>query len=178
MALDSTSIVRLLTVERNRLFAYIWAIVGDVHVAEDVFQEVSMLVIEKGGELTDEPELRVWVRRAARFKALDAVRQAKRRPVALDESIIEKLEGCWVQYDTVPESDMVETLRKCMRLLTPNRRKLMVLRYTKGLRTSQIAQQLGHQVTTVRRSIARAHRNLYDCVRNTLAAKSQSHDDE
>lgn len=178
MALDSTSIVRLLTAERNRLFAYIWAIVGDVHLAEDVFQEVFLLVIEKGGELTDEPELRVWVRRAARYKAIDAVRQAKRRPAALDESIIEKLEECWVQYDTVPESNMVEMLRDCMRLLTPNRRNLMVLRYTKGLRTSQIAQQLNRQVTAVRRSIARAHRSLYDCVRIRLAVKSRGHDDE
>ena len=171
MALDSPEIVRLLTAERNRLFAYIWAIVGDVHLAEDVFQEVSLLVVEKGAELTDEPELRVWLRRAARYKAIDAVRQAKRRPAALDESIVEKLEEYWVQYDAMPESDLVETLRECMRLLTPNGRKLMVLRYTKGLRTSQIAQRLNRQVTTVRRSIARAHRSLHDCVRTQACSK-------
>ena len=178
MALDSSEIVRLLTAERNRLFAYIWAIVGDVHLAEDVFQEVSLLVVDKAAELTNEPELRVWLRRAARYKAIDAVRHTRRRPAALDESIIEKLEQYWVEYDTTPESDLVEMLRECMRLLTPNGRKLMVLRYTKGLRASQIAQQLKRPFTTVRRSIARAHRSLHDCVRMRLAAKSQSHHDE
>jgi DNA-directed RNA polymerase specialized sigma24 family protein len=48
MALDSPAIVRLLMAERSRLFSYTWAIVGDVHLAEDVFQEVSLLAIEKG----------------------------------------------------------------------------------------------------------------------------------
>jgi RNA polymerase sigma-70 factor, ECF subfamily len=178
MGLDSPQIVRLLMAERSRLFAYIWAIVGDAHLAEDVFQEVSLLAIEKGGEVADEPRLRVWLRRAARNKALQAVRQITRRPAPLDESAIEKLEEYWVRYDATPESDLIETLRECIRLLTPNSRKLMVLRYSKGLQSSQIAQRLKRQVAAVRRSIARAHRTLHDCVRARLAAKSQSHHDE
>jgi RNA polymerase sigma-70 factor, ECF subfamily len=178
MGLDSAHIVRLLMAERSRLFAYIWAIVGDAHLAEDVFQEVSLLAIEKGGEVADEPRLRVWLRRAARFKALQAVRQIKRRPAPLDESAIEKLEEYWVRYDATPDSDLIETLRDCIRLLTPNSRKLMVLRYSKGLQSNQIAQRLKRQVTAVRRAIARAHRALHDCVHTKLAVKSQNHHDE
>ena len=56
MGLDSPTIVRLLMAERSRLFAYTWVIVGDVHLAEDVFQEVSLLAVEKGSEVTDEPQ--------------------------------------------------------------------------------------------------------------------------
>ena len=178
MALDSPTIVRLLMAERSRLFSYTWAIVGDVHLAEDVFQEVSLLAIEKGGEVTDEPQFKVWLRRAARHRALQAVRQLKRRPVPLDESLLDKLEEHWAQYDAMQESNLVEMLRECIRLLTPYGRKLIVLRYTKGLRASQIAQQLKRQVTAVRRSIARAHRSLYDCVHMRLAVKSQSLHDE
>jgi RNA polymerase sigma-70 factor, ECF subfamily len=178
MGLDSPKIVQLLMAERGRLFSYIWAIVGDAHMAEDVFQEVSLLAIEKGGEVADEPRLRVWLLRAARFKALQAVRQIKRRPAPLDESVIEKLEEYWIRYEATPESDLMEMLRECIRLLTPNGRKLMVLRYSKGLRSSQIAQRLKRQVATVRRSVARAHQSLYNCVQAKLAAKSQRHHDE
>ncbi len=173
MGLDSTQIVRLLTTERNRLFAYIWAIVGDVHLAEDVFQEVSLFVVEKGPELTNEPELNVWLRRTARFKALNALRQVKNQPVPLNESILDTLEEYWTQFDAMPESDLVETLRECMRLLTPNGRKMMVMRYSKGLRTSQIAQCLKRQIAAVQKSIARAHRSLYDCVRLKTEAKGE-----
>jgi RNA polymerase sigma-70 factor, ECF subfamily len=174
MALDSPTVVRLLMAERSRLFSYIWAIVGDVHLAEDVFQDVSLLVIEKGSELEDRPELKVWLRRAARYKALEAVRRTRRGPVPLDELVIEKLEPHWATYDAMPESDLIELLQECVRLLTPNGRKLVVLRYVKGLRSSQIAQRLKRQVATVRQALARAHRKLYDCVRTKLAIKSQS----
>jgi RNA polymerase sigma-70 factor, ECF subfamily len=177
MALDSPTVVRLLMADRSRLFSYIWAIVGDVHVAEDVFQEVSLLVIEKGGELVDQPELKVWLRRVARYKSMEALRRMKRRPVPLDEAVIEKLEPHWATYDNTAESDLIELLQQCTELLTPNARKLVVLRYVKGLRSGQIAQRLKRQVTTVRQAIARAHRSLYDCVRARLAVKSQGRDE-
>lgn len=178
MGLDSPTIVRLLMAERSKLFAYIWAIIGDAHLAEDVFQEVSLLAIEKGCEVADEPHLKIWLRHAARYKSLEAARQIKRRPAPLNESVIEKLEEHWVRYDVTHESELMEILRGCIRLLTPNGRKLMVLRYSKGLRTSQIAERLKRPFTTVRRSIARAHRSLHDCVRARLAAKNQSDNDE
>ena len=137
-----------------------------------------MLAIEKGGEVAEEPQLKVWLLRAARYKSLEAVRQLKRRPAPLSELVIEKLEEHWFRYDVQAESDLIETLRECIRLLTPNGRKLMVLRYSKGLRTSQIAQRLKRQFATVRRSIARADRSLHDCVRAKLAAKRQGDRDE
>jgi RNA polymerase sigma-70 factor, ECF subfamily len=143
-----------------------------------VFQEVSLLAIEKGCEVTDESQLKIWLRHVARYKSLEAARQMKRRPAPLSESVIDKLEAHWVQNDSTPESELVEILRECIRLLAPNGRKLMVLRYTKGLRTSQITEQLKRPFTTVRRAIARAHRSLHDCVRAKLAAKNQSHHDE
>lgn len=150
MALDSAQIVRVLMAERGKLFSYIWAMVGDAHLAEDVFQDVSLFAITKGGDVTDEPHLRVWLRRTARFKSLESLRRLKRSPAPLDESVIEKLEEYWVQYDATPESDLVEILRECIRLLSPNRRKLMVLRYVSEMRTRDIAQRLRRQVATIR----------------------------
>jgi RNA polymerase sigma-70 factor (ECF subfamily) len=164
--------------ERGRLFSYIWAIVGDAHLAEDVFQDVSLFAVEKGGDVTDEPQFRVWLRRTARFKSLEAIRRLKRRPAPLDDSVLETLEEYWIQYDATPDSDLVEMLRECIRLLAPNRRKLMVLRYVKDMRTSQIAKRLDRQVTAISRTIARAHQNLYDCVNARLAAMQRGCDDE
>lgn len=178
MVLDSQKIVRVLMEERGKLFSYIWAIVGDAHLAEDVFQEVSLLAVEKGNEVAGEPQLRAWLRSTARFKSLQAMREIKRRPAPLDDAVIETLEEYWIQYDATAESDLVETLRECIRLLSPNGRKMMVLRYSKELRSSQIAQRLKRQLATVRRSIARAHQSLFDCVCAKLAARKQGHHDE
>jgi RNA polymerase sigma-70 factor (ECF subfamily) len=164
--------------ERERLFAYVWAIVGDVHLAEDVFQEVSLVAIKEGTEVAGEVQFRVWLRRAARFRALRVVRQQKRKLLSLDESLLDQLDEQWAKYDAAPESNMVEMLRECIRKLTPYSRKLIVLRYTKGLRTGQIAQQVKRQAAAVRQSIARAHHSLYDCVRMRLAATHEGRADE
>jgi RNA polymerase sigma-70 factor, ECF subfamily len=168
---DSSDTLRQLMAEREKLFSYIWAIVGNVHLAEDVFQEVSLLVLEKRPADCDEVQFRVWLRRAARFKAIEALRKAKSRAIPLDEAVIEKLESHWVRYDATGESDLVEFLRECIRLLTPNGRKMITLRYVDGLRSHEIADRLGRHIDAVYRSIARAHRSLMECVRTKLAAR-------
>lgn len=179
MGLDSSIIVRVLMAERERLFSYIWMMVCDTHLAEDVFQDVSLLALEKGTEVADETHLRGWLRHAARFKALEALRQSKRTPLPLDESVIKQLEEHWARYDAVPESDqddLLDLLKKCIRLLTPDSRKLLVMHYGKGLRSREIARQLKRKVEAVYQSITRAHRNLSDCVRQKLAAKRRRDD--
>ena len=47
MALSETIIVRVLLAERAKLLAYIWVIVRDAHLVEDVFQEVAALAVQK-----------------------------------------------------------------------------------------------------------------------------------
>lgn len=172
MGVESPRSVTLLMAERDRLFSYIWTIVGDVHVAEDVFQEVSLFVIEKQPEASDDVQFRVWLRRTARFKAIEALRRVAKRPVSLDEAVLEKLEVHWGQCDAVTESDTVEILQECIRQLTPNGRKVIALRYVENLHSSEIAKRLGRQVETVYQSIARAHRSLMDCVRSKMAART------
>ena len=77
---ESPETIRLLMAERERLFSYIWAIVGNIHLAEDVFQEVSLLVLQKRPEASDELQFRVWLRRTARYKAIEALRRQRIEP--------------------------------------------------------------------------------------------------
>lgn len=172
MGMESPQTIRLLMAERERLFSYIWAIVGDAHLAEDVFQEVSLFVIEKRPDASDDVSFRVWLRRTARFKAIEALRRSRREVIPLDESVLDSLETHWVHYDANAESDLIDLLKECMKSLTPNGQNIIGLRYVEGLRSREIAQRLGRQVDTVYRSIARAHRALMECVRSKLAAKT------
>lgn len=86
MALDETTIVRVLLAERARLLAYIWVIVRDVHLVEDVFQEVAALAVQKREELRDEAALPVWLRRTARFQALAALRDKSQGDCTISHS--------------------------------------------------------------------------------------------
>lgn len=169
MAVTPTDIVKVLMRERDRLFAYVWSIVGDIHVAEDVIQEVSLLAADKGGEVANEHALLVWVRKAARLKALEALRSTARRPVPLDDSVLEQMEPHWAKYDRVDSAEMVEALRVCMEKLTENNRRLLKLRYVDGLRMGEVARALGRKAATVYQAMSRLHANLAECVQRRLS---------
>ncbi len=181
MGMETDQLVRVLMAERNKLLAYAWSITGDFAASEDVVQEVALLAMAKGREVADEPRLRVWLRRSARFKALEALRQKKRTPPPLSEEVLEKLEAHWEPYDRLgemAEPTIAEMLRACYRELTANQRRLLALRYVKGLHSGEIAVQLDMKVETVYRALTRAHRNLADCVQGRLAARKRADRDE
>ena len=167
MALSSETIVRVLMSHRNRLSAYIWSIVGDAHLAEDVFQEVSMLAVQKGCDVADSERLVVWLRRTARLKSLEARRKQRRSPL-LDEVLLADYDAQWERYDPLEEAELIEALYACVEELTENNRRIVTLRYGQGLKSSEVATVLRRKVTAVYRAIGRIHRALADCMDGKL----------
>jgi RNA polymerase sigma-70 factor, ECF subfamily len=181
VSLEVEQIVRVLMAERNKLVAYAWSILGDFNLGEDVVQEVALLAMAKGGEVADPPRLKVWLRRATRLKALEAIRQKKRTAAILSEEALDKLEPHWDAYhqqSELAEPAMAEMLRACFQDLTDNQRRLLTLRYADGLRSSEIAERLEMNVETVYRALTRAHRSLADCVQGKLGARRKAGLDE
>jgi len=181
MALETEQIVRVLMAERNKLLAYVWSIMGDFSLCEDVVQEAALLAMSKGREVADEARLKVWLRRTARFKALEVLREKRRFPPPLSEEVLEKLESHWEPYDRrgeLAESALAEMLRLCFRELTDRQQRLLAFRYVRGLHSGEIAEQLDMKVETVYRAIPRAHRNWADCVQGKLAARKEAESDE
>lgn len=166
--------------ERNKLLAYAWSITGDFSTAEDVVQEVALLAIDQGGDVADEGRLKIWLRRAARLKALEALREKRRTSPPLSEEVLEKLESHWMPYDQkseLSETLLAEFLRSCVRELTHSQRNLLRLRYVNGLRSGEIARQLQMKVETVYRTLTRIHSKLADCIEHKLATRKENQDD-
>lgn len=166
----------MLLQERVKLLAYIWAIVRDEHLCEDVFQEVSLLAIDKREEIYDQQALLPWLRQTARHRALHAVEARKRRPVLLSDTLLDTLDRCWQRYDDTSAATLADALRKCVAKLTAHARQLIALRYVEGLSGIQIAQMLGRKVTTVYMALSRTHGNLRRCVRQEMANEEQRRD--
>lgn len=163
--MDSDTIVGILMRERAKLFAYIWAIVCDEHLAEDVLQEVSMLAVKKQAEINNEDHLRLWVRQAARNVSRNALRKRKNQPVTLKSEVIDLMEDHWADYDAPTCSNMSSALRECLRGLTPRARRIVKLRYEEGVSGQELAEMLNQKVRSVYTTVSRIHRILADCVK-------------
>lgn len=176
MALDETVIVRTLMADRAKLLAYIWSIVHDAHLVEDVFQEVSLLAIGKKSELRDEKALSCWLRKSARLLSLTAVRGKVRRPVLLGEDVLDQLDAAWAEVDAQPAAESLDLLHRCLAKLSERSRQFVALRYLEHLSGAQVAQKLGTTVHSVYVALGRIHRSLRDCIEKHRDAEGVSHD--
>lgn len=171
--LEQADIMRILLRERDKLFAYIWSIVRDTDLADDVFQDVSMLVIERREEINSESHLLGWVRKAARLKALEALRARKRHPTALSIEALAVLEDHWAAYDSTKTSVMVDALRRCIEKLSPYAKQIVRLRYVEGMPGQNVAETMNRKVDTVYKALTRIHSALRTCVNRQIQEASK-----
>ena len=172
MALQQDVVVQLLLKHRGKLLGAIRAMVADQHLAEDIFQEVSIAAINKCGEIADVEHFAAWVRHAARFQALIALRNRNRLPRVLSENVLDALEAHWQQFDRQPDSDISEALRTCLDRLTPYARRLIETRYVEHKRGNDLAAALKRSLNTVYVALARVHNTLRECLRQELAKEA------
>ncbi len=167
--MDPDPLLRLLLRHRGMLLGYILSIVRDFHLAEDVFQDASLIVLKKGGELKDEKDFPPWARRVARFEALNALRKQKRGPELFEPALLGLLEKEW-QRDDAPEQSLA-ALRACLDHLTPRSRRLIEMRFVAGIPGNDLAARLKQPPNTVYVALSRIYRNLSACVKKRLACE-------
>ena len=81
---DTAGLAGLMGRHQDRLFRYLWRLVGDETVAEDVFQQTWLQVAERISRYDGARPFGPWLFAVARNLALDHLR--RRQPESLDEA--------------------------------------------------------------------------------------------
>jgi RNA polymerase sigma-70 factor, ECF subfamily len=169
--LSELDLVQRLLEERVRLLAYIWSIVHDSQVAEDVFQEVSMLAVRKRSEIVDAAGMPVWLRRAARFCALRALRNVKKSPMLFNNEVLDNLDRTWDESHRESTAMMAGELQACIAKLAPRSRQILALRYQEKMCGDEVANRLTMKTHSVYVALGRIHKALRDCMHRALSEK-------
>lgn len=77
---DDTAFGELVARYEDKLFAFLTRMIGDSHLAEDVFQQVFVKVAKNAGLYDGRASFSTWLFRIARNAALDELRRRKRHP--------------------------------------------------------------------------------------------------
>jgi len=112
---------------------------GDVHLAEDLVQEVFVTVISKAGQLRDPEAFKTWVYRIASNKARDYFKSCQGRAVPIEgpgQGTARASPAEQPEEKTVWEHQRV---REALERLSPHHREVLVLRYYQELALSEIA---------------------------------------
>jgi RNA polymerase sigma factor (sigma-70 family) len=124
------------------------AILNDAHAAEDVVQDVFVSFARSAGGFRLHGSLKAYLATAVVNRARDRLRQAKRRPAALDDDapVVAAARG--------PEEQMVfseeaRRLNEALADLPEEQREVVVLRLKGGMKFKDIARLQGVSVNTV-----------------------------
>jgi RNA polymerase sigma-70 factor, ECF subfamily len=161
-------LVQVLTRHQLMITAYARAITGDALLAEDVYQEVGVILAQDPSRIPlAEDEVAVWLRSVTRRKALEIGRQARRMPRLADDVI--DLVG--EQFEPGPSDGMSvlrEAMVSCLSSLPQDQRRIVDGRYRDELTCEAIAEQVGRSVQGVYAVLKRVRVALQDCVERRL----------
>ncbi|MEN1680240.1 MAG: sigma-70 family RNA polymerase sigma factor [Planctomycetota bacterium] len=175
---DDDQLVRLLISERRSILAYTQSIVLDRELAEDIYQNVAVVVLRKKDKVHEsfegesQGDLLRWVLRVARLEALTALRKRRTSAFVFSEQVLDVLDETWkseLAKESSSESEVSEALRTCLRRLTDRGRKILELRYSKGLSGQSLAAELGAELNTAYVALSRIHKQLRSSMSEQMA---------
>lgn len=165
-------LVRQFLVHRDMVLAYLLAMTRDSAVAEEIFQETALAVLEEARHGVVVTNVAGWTREIARRRALEHFRRRERdrRMTPLDEVWLEGVEQAFAENIwTAEDLQMRQTLlRECLAKLGDRARQVVELHYRGEKSLSQIAAVLAWQVESVTVALSRARRALSECVQSKL----------
>lgn len=151
---DSNALSTLVNRYKDKIFTSIYLLVKDKYLAEDIFQDVFIRVIDtlKGGRYTDEGKFLPWAMRIAHNLCVDHFRKVKRNPTIRtsdDRDIFEVLNFSEEGVDTrIMAEQTSDKVRKLIDLLPEDQREVIILRHYADLSFKEIAQLTNCSINT------------------------------
>ena len=138
--------------------------------AEDILQQTKLILWKDFASFEPGTYFLAWARRIAFHRILAYRRKIKRDPLPLSDEMLENLSE---KIAALTEHDLSrrEALETCLHRLTPDHRRLVLLRYQEELEVEDIAARLSSTPGAVYRSLSRLRIGLVDCVNSRLARR-------
>ena len=144
----------LIARHKKRVFSYIMMVVRDRHLAEDIFQDTFIKVIQtlKRGSYNDEGKFLPWVLRIAHNLVIDHFRRVKRMPLvdAGEDfdifSVLTMRQGN--AEDKLVKKQVRSDVRKAIEKLPSEQREVLIMRHYLDMSFKEIADTTNCSINT------------------------------
>jgi len=160
--------LRSYTAHEPALRAFVRRLVPTRADADDILQEISVVLWEKFDGFRADGDFRAWAFGIARFEVLAWRRDKGRDRLVLDEEVVARI----AEESAADEPRLArqrEALEACMREVPDAQRTLLLQAYHEGARIQDVARDSGRSVAGFYQWLHRMRRLLLDCIRRTLA---------
>jgi RNA polymerase sigma-70 factor, ECF subfamily len=157
---DPDLLDRLIEQYQHRLLRYLVYLAGNRELAEDLFQETWIRVLERGHQYDGKHEFSTWLYAVARNLTIDYLR--KKSPVSLDglmedeeHAPMEPADTRPAAWEVVAQHEQAERINEALVGIPAEYRETVVLRFQEGLALDEIATVTGARLGTVKSRLYR-----------------------
>jgi RNA polymerase sigma-70 factor (ECF subfamily) len=152
---DQSSLEILIGRHKNRVYSYIYLMVRNQHLAEDIFQDTFVKVIKSlhQGKYHDDGKFVSWVTRISHNLVIDHFRKEKQLKVISDDACevslfnSKKLSESNIEEQII-EGQIASDVRKILDFLPDDQREVVVLRHYAGMSFKEIAEHTNVSINT------------------------------
>ena len=155
---DERAFAQILRAYETPIFNYVYRIVGDRALAEDLTQEVFVRVFQALPRFSLRCKFTTWLFQVTKNRVLDELRARERRPhsvVAIEDA--PRLE---IVDPPVERLETIEAVWRAVRELNPDLKMALLLRDVAGLPYNEIADSLEITLATVKWRIFKAREEV------------------
>lgn len=151
---DHSSLEALIKKHQSKIFSYIMLIVKDRHLAEDIFQDTFIKVINtlKAGSYNEEGKFLPWVMRIAHNLIIDFFRKSKRMPMVENSEDYDIFETLRIFDQTIEDKLVVEQIHRDVKTLIEylpeEQKQVLKMRHYSDMSFKDIAEQTNVSINT------------------------------
>lgn len=151
---DLNALNDLIQRHKKKVYTSILILLKDQYLAEDIFQETFIKVIDSlnSGSYKEEGKFLPWVLRISHNLCIDYFRKVKRKPVIVDAEGNDILESIGFADQNVEDAlikeQSAQSIQSLVKLLPEEQREVLVLRYYADLSFKEISEMTNVSINT------------------------------
>jgi RNA polymerase sigma-70 factor (ECF subfamily) len=169
---DPELLDRLIEQYQHRLFRYLLHLTGNRQLAEDIFQETWLRVLERGGQYDGAHSFVSWLLRVARNLTIDSLRRM--RPASLDaladpeddSAPFEPADRRATPFEELAAGETRDHMVTLLASMPTAYREVLMLRFQEEMPLEEIAAVLNTPLGTVKSRLYRAMELMRDKLEN------------
>lgn len=157
---------QLFVKHQSRLKAFILSLQPDFTEADDILQEVFLVVTRKARSFKEGSNFMAWAVTIARHKVQESLRRRRMVECTLSQEVVDVLCASWPDDGTFEVRSAA--VRGCLEKLAPRMQEVLRLRYFGEHGPSEIARLLSWTPNSVNVALSKARKLMLDCVDRRL----------
>jgi RNA polymerase sigma-70 factor (ECF subfamily) len=162
----------LWTAAQPTIAAFIRMLVPDYQQADEVLQRVAVALVRKFDSYDPSRPFGAWAVGVAKYEVLYFRRERATDRHLFGDEIVEQLAS---RYEVLAEDvdPLREALRQCVDELKGRARRVIDLRYRRGLKSKAIAEEMTLSAGAVRMLLCRVRESLRRCIERRVAVRNR-----